>query len=159
MSSPGPDPVLAAEVWDRQLQAAQSGAWAALETSISPDCVWSLVTQGAVFRGRDEVISFIRDGFGAAATREQPDVRGEFSTAESGVYEYTSRGTIDRDRARAFARRLTAGRPIITGVLANIVGWAMSGKSFAVPVCFVYHVNQDGQIDRVNEYVGKRSTT
>jgi hypothetical protein len=159
VSSPEQTPILAAEVWDRQLKAGQSGEWSVLATTIAPGCVWSVVTQGAVFRGRDEVIGFIRAGFDAAATRERPDVRGEFSTTESGVYEYTSRGTIDPNHAKAFARRLTGGRPIITSGLAKIVGWAMSGKSFVVPVCFVYHVNQDGQIDRVNEYVGKRSTT
>ena len=159
MSPPEPHAILAAEVWDRQLKAGRSGDWDALQTTIAPECVWSVITQGAVFRGRDQVIGFIREGFDAAATREQPDVRGEFSTTESGVYEYTSRGTIDRDRAKAFAGRLTGGRPIITGALANIVGWAMGGKAFAVPVCFVYHVNQDGQIDRVNEYVGKRGPT
>lgn len=152
-------PILASEAWDRQLKAGRSGDWDALQTMIAPDCVWSVVTGGAVFRGRDEVISFIRDGFDAAATREEPDVRGRFSTAESGVYEYTSRGTIDREGARAFARRLTGDRPIITSALAHIVGWVMGGRSFSVPVCFVYHVNQDAQIDRVNEYVGKRCAT
>jgi hypothetical protein len=153
------DPILAGEVWDQQLKAGRSGDWDALQTTIAPDCVWSVITQGAVFRGRDEVVSFIREGFDAAATREEPDVRDTFSTTESGVYEYTSRGTIDRDHAKAFARRLTGDRPIITSALARMVGWVMGGKSFSVPVCFVYHVNQDAQIDRVNEYVGKRSTT
>jgi len=40
---------------------------------------------------------FMREGVDAAATREDPDVRGEFSTPAWGVYEYTSRGTVDRD--------------------------------------------------------------
>jgi hypothetical protein len=109
------------------------------------------------FRGRDQVISFIREGFDAAAARDEPDVRSEFSTAELGVYEYTSRGKVDRARATVFAKRLTGGRRIITGTLAGILSWAMRGKAFEVPVCFVYHVNDQAQIDRVNEYVGKRA--
>ncbi len=114
------------------------------------------MTQGVVFRGRDEVIGFIREGFDAAATRDEPEVRNAFSTTEWGVYEYTSRGTVNRNRATAFAKRLSGGRPIITGVVARIVGLVMGGKTFEIPVCFIYHVDPDGLIDQVNEYVGKR---
>jgi hypothetical protein len=106
---------LAADIWHRQLAAGRSGDWAALETILAADCVWGVITQRAAFRGRDEVIGFIREGFDAAATRDEPDVRNEFSTSEWGVYEYTSRGTIDRNRATVFAKRLTGERPIITG--------------------------------------------
>ena len=150
---------LAAETWHRQLAAGRSGDWAGLETTLAPDCVWAVITQGALFRGRDQVISFIREGFDAAATREEPDVRSEFSTAEWGVYEYTSRGTMDRTRTVQFAKRISGGRPIITRALAQILSWALGGKSFAIPVCFAYHVNADGLIDQVNEYVGKRTTS
>ena len=117
------------------------------------------LTQRVVFRGRDQVITFTREGFDAAATREEPDVRSEFSTEDWGVYEYTSRGTMDRTRAVQFAKRISGGRPLITRALAQILSWALGGKSFAIPVCFAYHVNADGLIDQVNEYVGKRTTS
>lgn len=156
MTSGEQRPTLAAEVWHRQLAAGRSGDWAALETILAPDCVWAVLTQGSLFRGRDQVTSFIREGFGAAVTRDQPDVRSEFSTAEWGVYEYTSRGTMDREGAAIFAKRLSRGRPIITSVLTEIASRALRGKAFAIPVCFVYHVNHDGLIDHVNEYVGRR---
>jgi hypothetical protein len=158
MSDARQAPQLAADVWHRQLEAGRKGEWGAMETTLAPDCVWAVITQGAEFRGRDQVISFIREGFDAAAARDEPDVRSEFSTAELGVYEYTSRGKVDRARATVFAKRLTGGRRIITGTLAGILSWAMRGKAFEVPVCFVYHVNDQAQIDRVNEYVGKRGT-
>lgn len=151
-------PPLAGEIWQRQLAAGQSGDWAALEETLAPDCVWRLLTQGVVFRGRGEVIAFIREGFDAAAIRDAPHVRSEFSTSNWGVYEYTSRGTVDRARATAFAKRLTGGRPIITSAIAQLVSRVAGGKTFALPVCFVYHVNADGLIDQVNEYVGKRTT-
>lgn len=156
-NGPGQDPPPAAAVWHRQLSAGRSGDWAALAAVLAPDCTWALLTQGAVFQGRDQVINFIREEFDAAATRQEPDVRGEFSTAECGVYQYTSRGTVDRDRATAFARRLSARRSIITELLAAILAWGWRGKAFEIPVCFVYHVNPDGLIDPVNEYVGKRT--
>ena len=151
-------PPLAADIWHRQLAAGRSGDWAALETILAADCVWAVMMQGAAFRGRDEVISFIREGFDAAATRNEPEVRNEFSSPQWGVYEYTSRGTVDRNRATVFAKRLTGGRPIISGAVAHIIGRVLAGKAFAIPVCFVYHVNADGLIDQVNEYVGKRTT-
>jgi hypothetical protein len=148
---------LAAAVWHRQLTAGRSGDWAALESILAPNCTWALLTQAAAFKGRDQVIRFIREGFDAAATRQEPEVRSEFSTADWGVYEYTSRGTINPDRATAFAARLSAGRPIITDLLAPLITWAWRGKAFEIPVCFVYHVNADRLIDQVNEYVGKRA--
>jgi hypothetical protein len=51
---------------------------------------------------------------------------------------------IDRNRATLFAKHLGGGRPIITGVLAQIVSRTMGGKAFAIPVCLVYQVNPDG---------------
>ena len=51
------------------------------------------------------------------------------------------------------------GRPIITGVLAQIVSRTMGGKAFAIPVCLVYQVNPNGLIDQVRKYVDERETT
>lgn len=152
-------PLLAAEVWHRQLAAGRAGDWHILEDLLAPDCVWTVLTQGTTFRGRDQVIDFIREGFDAAATREQPEVRGEFGTADWGVYEYTSRGTVDGAKATTFAQRLTGGRPILTSILAPIIKRVLHAKPFAIPVCFIYHVNTDGRIDQINEYVGKRQPT
>jgi hypothetical protein len=59
------------------------------------------------------------------------------------VFEYTSRGVIDAERAAQFASQL--------GVDATGAG-QLEGRTFEVPVCFVYHVNASGQIDQVNEY-------
>jgi hypothetical protein len=55
------------------------------------------------------VIRFIREGFNAAATRQEPEVRSEFSTADWGVYEYTSRGTINPDPRGHLRRTPTIG--------------------------------------------------
>jgi hypothetical protein len=48
----------------------------------------------------------MRGGFGASAERAAPDVRNEFATDEWGVFEYTSRGVIDAQRAAGFAGQL-----------------------------------------------------
>jgi SnoaL-like domain len=157
VSEAAPHPSLAAEVWHRQLDAGRSGNWAERDEILAPDCVWSLRTQGAAFRGRDDVVAFIQEGFDAAATHEKPDVCTDFSTADWGVYEYISRGTIDPSQATKFAKRLIPAPRIITNALAPIITRVLSGKTFAVPICFVYHVSSDGLIDQVNEYVGKRT--
>jgi hypothetical protein len=150
-------PLLAAEAWHAQLDAGRSGYWAELDEILAPDCVWSLRTQGAVFQGLDDVVAFIQEGFDAAATREEPDVCTDFSAADWGVYEYISRGTIDPSQATRFAKRVIPAPRIITTALAPILARMLSGKTFAIPVCFVYHVNSDGLIDQVNEYVGRRA--
>jgi hypothetical protein len=74
-------------------------------------------------------------------------VRNEFATDDQGVFEYTSRGVIDAQRAAEFAAQLG-----VAGPGGDDLGGRLEGQPFEVPVCFVYHVNADGLIDRVNEY-------
>jgi hypothetical protein len=98
---------------------------------------------GTTFRGPAEIARFMQGGFNAAAEREEADVRNEFSTDEWGVFEYTSRGVIDAGRAAQFAAKIGIAAPGAE---------ELAGQTFEVPVCFVYHVNASGLIDRVHEY-------
>ena len=90
----------------------------------------------------------MQSGFGAAAKREEADVRNEFATDEWGAFEYTSRGVIDAQRAAQFAEKIGAGGQ----VPADVAEKFLAGRRFEVPVYFIYHVNGSGLIDRVNEY-------
>lgn len=134
----------AKDIWHAQMKAGQRGDWEGMSDYFAPDCTWTLMPPGTTFHGRDEIVQFIRSGFSAATDREEADVRSEFATDEWGVYEYTSRGIIDAERAAQFAQKIgTAGH-----ASADLVG-----RGFEVPVCFIYHVHPHGLIDTVNEYV------
>jgi ketosteroid isomerase-like protein len=131
----------AEQTWHAQMEAVRRGDWDVMPGYFAPDCTWTLMPPGTAFRGRAEIVRFMQGGFGASAEREEPDVRNEFAADEWGVLEYTSRGVID------------AAKLGVTGSGGeDLAGQLLAGRQFEVPVCFVYHVNADGLIDRVNEY-------
>lgn len=138
----------AEETWHAQLEAGKRGDWDAVLGYFAPECTWTLMPPGTVFRGPAEIAEFMKSGFGAAAERQEADVRNEFATSEWGVFEYTSRGVIDAQRAAQFAEKIKAAGPVAGG----LAGQSLEGRTFEVPVCFVYHVSASGQIDKVNEY-------
>jgi hypothetical protein len=133
----------AEEIWHAQLEAVRRGDWDTMSGSFAPDRPWTLMPPGTTFRGPAEIAGFPRSGFGAAAGRDEADVRNEFATGERGVFGYTSRGVIDAERAAQFAEK--------TGVAGHGAG-DLAGRRFEIPVCFTYHVNAKGLIDRVSEY-------
>ena len=57
------------------------------------------------------------------------------------------RGIINAQRAAEFAAQLG-----VAGPGGDDLAGQLAGQPFEVPVCFVYQVNADGLIDRVNEY-------
>lgn len=136
------------DTWHAQMEADQRGDWNAVLGYFAPDCTWTLMPPGTEFRGPAEIAVFMKSGFGAAAERQEADVRNEFATSEWGVFEYTSRGIIDAQRAAQFAEKIKAAGPAAGG----LTGQSLEGRTFEIPVCFVYHVNASGQIDKVNEY-------
>lgn len=135
------------QTWHAQMEAVHRGDWDAVPAYFAPDCTWTLMPPGTTFRGRDQIVAFMRGGFGASAERAEPDVRNEFATDDRGVFEYTSRGVIDAQRAAKFAAQLNIAAPG-----AEDLAGRLEGQHFEVQVCFVYHVNADGLIDQVNEY-------
>jgi hypothetical protein len=124
------------------MEAIRRGGWDTMCGYFAPDCTWTLMHPGTTFRGLDEIVKFLRSGFGAAAEREEADVRNDFATDEWGVSGYTSRGVIDMERAAQFAAKIgVAGRRADD----------LAGRRFEIPVCFIYHASASSLIDRVNE--------
>ena len=138
----------AEQTWHAQMEAGARGDWDAVEACFAPGCTWTLMPPGTTFRGPAEIAAFIKSGFAAAAEREGPAVRNEFAAGEWGVFEYTSRGVIDAQRAAQFAEKIKAAGPAAD----QLAGQFLEGRTFEIPVCFIYHVNASGQIDTVNEY-------
>ena len=133
----------AEEIWHAQMEAVRRGDWDTMSGYFAPDCAWTLMPPGTTFRGPAEIVTFMRTGFSAAAEREEADVRNEFATDERGVFEYTSRGVIDAQRAAQFAAKI------------GVAGHGpddLAGHRLEIPVCFIYHIDASGLIDRVNEY-------
>ena len=138
----------AEQTWLAQMEAGRRGDWDAMSGYFAPDCTWTLMPPGTTFRGPAEIAAFMRSGFSAAAEREEADVRNEFATDERGVFEYTSRGVVDAQRAARFAQKIKAAG----AAAGDLAGQSLEGRAFEIPVCFIYHINASGQIDKVSEY-------
>ena len=146
--------VTALDVWHEQLKIGKNGEWDKLPNNLSQDCIWTLLTQGVSFRGLAEISEFIKSGYTAGAARDKSEVRCELTVGDWAVYEYTSRGIVDSEKITQFVKNLSKGLPI-KGLLSWVAKWRYGGKKFEVSVCFVVHINKEGFIDIVNEYVGK----
>ncbi|HUB08898.1 MAG TPA: nuclear transport factor 2 family protein [Myxococcales bacterium] len=156
--------------WHAQMEAGERRDWDAVMAHFDPDCEWWLVTSGKRFRGALEIRLFLESGLGAA-DRDKPEIRGEFASGDWGLFEYTSRGIINKGVNRFSAvtnpkavRRSPSATDVSRVVRSLVMGFVMRlarifliGRRFEIPVCFIYHLNERGLIDRVNEYVGKKS--
>ena len=89
----------AEEIWHAQMEAGGRGDWDIVPGNFAPDSIWTLMPPGTAFRRPAEIVTFTHSGFGAAAEREEADVRNEFATNECGALGYTSRDAIDAQRA------------------------------------------------------------
>ncbi|MBL7165702.1 MAG: nuclear transport factor 2 family protein [Dehalococcoidales bacterium] len=134
--------MLARDTWYALNDVIQRDNWDEVIRYFAPECSWRLMPPGTVFRGSAQILGFLKSGWNAAAARQEPQVRNDFACGQDGVFEYTSRGTIDAQKATQFAA--------VTGAAQSPVN--LVGKEFSFHVCFVYHVNVEGLIDRVNEY-------
>lgn len=147
-------------IWRSQMEAGDRHDMDAVLAHFDQNCEWTLVTASKLFHGHAELRQFLTEGLGAAMTREKPDVKAEFGTDEWGVFEYVSRGRFSKD-ALHFAHGIGETKAsLITrfgkGVTTLIIRLFFIGRTFEVPVCFLYHVNEHGLIDRVHEYAATR---
>lgn len=138
------------DVWRSQMEAGDRGDFESVMSHFDQNCEWRLVTSGKNYRGHHEVRNFIQGGMSASIVREKPAVVAEFGSGEWGVFEYVSRGRVGKD-AQSFSREIESANFIarLGGFLFRLL---FTGKTFEVPVCFIYHVNDKGLIDQVHEY-------
>ena len=69
-----------------------------------------------------------------------------------------SRGRISKDAVK-FSNEIEQSKNFFARirrlVQGKLFGLLFEGKTFEVPVCFVYHVNSRGLIDQVHEYTAR----
>lgn len=119
------------------------------------NCEWKLVTSKKTYHGQLEVRNFILSGFSSAIIREEPDIVTEFASGEWGAFEYISRGRVGKNAVK-FSNEIDSSINFFGHIKKfaqdKLFGLLFEGKTFEVPVCFIYHVNSKGLIDQVHEY-------
>jgi steroid delta-isomerase-like uncharacterized protein len=119
-----------------------SDDWTTVEAQLADDIEWNMMPNAQKFKGKTEVISFIKTSKFAA--QREPIVVDDVVTKDGGVFEYWNIGTLT-EGVIEFAKLSKWPFPKDPGTLV--------GQKYKVPVCFVYHLNAQGKINLVREYL------
>ncbi len=123
------------------LWAVVSGDTLTAEAQLADGVEWGLMPYNKVLKGKDQVIPWLR---AAAADKKKPVVISNATAGNWGVFEYWNIGTVSDEVIK----------------LGNEQGWPwpddpekFKGKEYRVAQCFTYHVNDDGKIDFMRQYL------
>lgn len=118
----------------------------AAEIPFADDIEWDMMNNGQIRKGKKEVLAWCWAG--GFASHKEPVAMRNAATKEWGVWEYWNVGTLTKDIIE-FARQSKWPFP------ANIGSFL--GRTYKIPVCFVYGINAQGKINLVHEYVDMQS--
>jgi len=123
------------------LWAAVSGDLATAEAQLADDVEWGIGPYNYILKGKKEIVPWLKAG---AASQKEPVVINSFATKEWGVFELWNIGTLTEDT-------IESGKQL---------GWpfpgdpnSLVGRRYKVAQCYVYHINAEGKIDLIREYL------
>ena len=116
--------------------------WTNAENQFSDDIEWILMPNYAIYKGKKDVVALCKAG--KYASQKNPEPILNIITNEWGIWEYWNIGTVTEDVIE-FANQSAWPFPKDTK--------SVIGKTYKVPVCFIYHINADNKIDLVREYL------
>jgi hypothetical protein len=114
---------------------------AAAETQITDDIEWGIMPYSKVLKGKDEVIPWLIAG---SADQKKPIVITNVATKSWGVFEYLNIGTISEEVIKFGSEQKWPWPKDPDSLL---------GKKYRVAQCFVYHINPEGKIDFMRQYL------
>ncbi len=121
--------------------AVASGDMATIEALITDDIEWGLMPYNKVLKGKHEVIPMLRTG---SADQKKPIAITNAVTKDWGVFEYWNIGTVSEELIK----------------YGNEHQWpwpkdplSLVGQTYRVAQCFVYHINPEGKIDLMRQYL------
>ena len=118
-----------------------SGDLATAEAQLTSDIEWDLMPYNHVLKGKEQVIPWLKAG---AASRKEPVAINNVATKEWGVFELWNIGTVTEELV-AFGKQ--QGWPFPEDPNSLI------GRRYKVAQCFVYHINAEGKIDLMRQYL------
>ena len=123
------------------LWAVASGDTATAEAQITDDVEWGLMPYSKVLKGKNEVIPWLQAG---ATDQKRPITISNAATRDWGIFEYWNIGTVSRELIE-FGNERKFPWPQDPN---NLIG-----QQYKVAQCFIYHINADGKIDLIRQYL------
>ena len=118
-----------------------SGDIATIESKIADDIEWGLMPYNKVLKGKELVMSWLKT---ASADQKEPLPITNAFAKDWGVFEYWNIGTVSEEVIK----------------FGNEQKWpwpknpeSFVGQKYKVAQCFVYHINQEGKIDLMRQYM------
>lgn len=127
--------------FSRFLWAVVAGDLATAEAQLADDVEWGLMPYSKTLRGKQEIIPWLKAG---AASRKDPIAVNNVATRDWGVFELWNIGIVTEELV-AFGKRQDWPFP---GEPESLVG-----RQYKVAECFVYHINAEGRIDLMRQYL------
>jgi hypothetical protein len=123
------------------IYAVASGDMQTVEAQISDDIEWGLMPYNKVLKGKAEVIPMLKAG---SADQKRPVAITNAATKDWGIFEYWNIGTVSEEVIK----------------YGNEHKWpwpkdpnTLLGQQYGVAQCFVYHINHQGKIDFMRQYL------
>lgn len=123
------------------IYAVASGDMETVEAQITEDIEWGIMPYNKVLKGRAEVMPMLKTG---SAEQKKPITITNAATKDWGVFEYLNIGTVSEELIK----------------FGNEHNWpwpkdpnSLLGQKYRVAQCFVYHMNKEGKIDFMRQYL------
>src|SRR3984885_2195032 len=123
------------------IQAIVSGDIETAEAQITDDIEWGLMPYNKVLRGKKEVIPWLKAGY---SSQKEPIAISNAATKGWGVFEYWNIGTVTEELVK-FGNEQDWPWPKDPNTLI--------GRKYRVAQCFVYHLNAEGKIEFMRQYL------
>jgi hypothetical protein len=121
--------------------AVAAGDLATVDSQLADDIEWDQMPYGQKVRGRQEVMAWLKAG---SASEKKPEVINDVLADKWGVFEYWNVGTVTRELIE-FGKKHRWPFPETP---ENLVG-----QKYRVAQCFVYHLNGEGRIELMRQYL------
>ena len=114
---------------------------ATAEAQITDDIEWGLMPYNKVLKGKDEVIPWLKAG---SSSKKEPIIISNVATKDRGLFVYLNIGSVTEELIK----------------FGNEQKWpwpkdpnSLLGQKYRVAQGFVYHINPEGKIDFMRQYM------
>jgi len=118
-----------------------SGDIATAGALVADDIEWAIMPYNKVIKGKDEVVPWLTAG---AADKKKPIIISNALAKDWGVFEYWNIGTVSEELIKFGNEQKWPWPKDPTSYL---------GQEYRVAQCFVYHLNAEGKIDFMRQYL------
>ena len=123
------------------LWAVASADIATAEAQITDDIEWGLMPYNKVLKGKELVMAWLKAG---SADQKKPIAITNAAANDWGVFEYWNIGTVSEEVIKFGNEQNWPWPKDPTNFL---------GKKYRVSQCFTYHINPEGKIDFMRQYL------